>query len=70
MEPDGRRNLNRFEETTFRAYVKGGRFNNQGELELTLAVPVTDKPLAYPLTDVPGLLLTVHCARLRRAHRF
>lgn len=41
----------------FRAAMAGGRIDNNGELILTVKVPVEDKYLALPVTDVRGILL-------------
>lgn len=44
----------------FSAYQKGARFSERdGEMILTLGVPLEDKYLALPLTDKPGIMFDI-----------
>jgi hypothetical protein len=44
----------------FTAYQKGARFaERDGEMILTLGVPLEDKYLALPLTDKPGVMFDI-----------
>ena len=44
----------------FSAYQKGARFSERdGEMILTLGVPLDDKYAALPLTDKPGVMFQI-----------
>lgn len=50
----------------FKGFVGGMRTNIRGQLLLTIVVPNTEKYDAMPVTDQPGLMLAVVCARVPR----
>lgn len=47
----------------FRASVKGSRVLANGHMLVTLQVPMEDKYLAMPMTDILGILLVISAYR-------
>ncbi len=60
----------RFEDATFLCSVKGARITPGGDLDITLAVPPSQKYSAMPLTDAVGIQVLVRAQRKRRTSTF
>lgn len=60
----------RFEDATFLCSVKGARITPGGDLDITLAVPPSQKYSAMPLTDAVGIQVLIRAQRKRRTPTF
>lgn len=66
MEPE---ELEEFTEPValFKGWVRSMVSDRKGQLVLTVAVPLEEKYAAMPVTDNPGLMLGIVCARRPRS---
>lgn len=59
-----------FDTATFMCSVKGARITPGGDLDITLAVPPSQKYSAMPLTDAVGIQVLIRAERKRRNRTF